>query len=80
VTAAPAVTANRDIAGRARQLADKAPGGSMDRRAYGCAGVALSTTGTIAAARKVLGLVRPAEVQAAAMAALDQLASQEITP
>jgi hypothetical protein len=73
------MTANRDLAGRARQLADGAPNGSAGRKAYGCAYVALTTTGTIAGARKALGDVYPPEVGRDAMAALDQLA-QEVSP
>lgn len=64
---------NADLADRARQLAAKAPNGSPERKAYGCAAVALSTTGSLAAARKVLAADCPPEVQAAALEALDQL-------
>lgn len=67
--------ANRDLAELARQLAGRAPRGSLERKAYGCAAVALSTTGTLAAARRALGDVGPADVQAAALTVLEQLVS-----
>lgn len=71
---------NRNLAERVRQLADWAPNGSLERKAYGCAAVALSTTGTIAAARRVLGDVGQADVQAAALAVLEQLATERSQP
>jgi hypothetical protein len=71
------MTSNNDLARRARELAAAAVPGSIERRAYGCAAVAFATTGTIAAARKVLGIVQPAAVQAAALAALGELADGE---
>lgn len=72
--------ADRDLADRARKLAAAADPGSIERRAFGCASVALSTTSSIPAARRVLaGWNGPADVQAAAMAALDELAAAEAT-
>jgi hypothetical protein len=67
-------TANRELAERARVLADRAPAGSLERKALACAAVALRTTGTLRAARAVLAEVDPAEVRAAALDQLDQLA------
>lgn len=64
---------NRDLAARARQLAAAAERGSLGRRAYGCAAVALATTGTMTAARRALSAVQPAEVQTAALVALVEL-------
>lgn len=43
--------ANKVLAERARQLADRSPAGSADRKAYGCAAVGLSTTATVTAAQ-----------------------------
>ena len=63
----------RELAERARQLAAAAPNGSLERKAYGCAAVALSTTGTLGAARRVLGFVRQVDVQAAAIRMVDVL-------
>ena len=51
----------------------------MDRRAYGCAYVALTTTRTVAAAREALARVHPAEVGTAALARVREL-EQERTP
>lgn len=44
------VTANRDLAELARQHAADAEPGSLDRCAWGCLAVALTTTGTTMAA------------------------------
>jgi hypothetical protein len=57
------MTANGDLAELARQHAADAAPGSLDRRAWGCVAVALATTGTTAAAARILGAVRPPEVQ-----------------
>ncbi len=67
---------NQELAAQARDHADAAPAGSLGRKAWACAAVALGTTGTIATARKVLALVRPAEVREATLAALGQLATE----
>lgn len=65
---------NAGLAKRARELAAAAGNGSLACRAYGCAAVALATTRTTTAARKVLdGWNGPADVKAAALAALDKL-------
>jgi len=71
------MTGNKVLAERARQLAGQAPAGSPDRRAYGCAAVALATTSTLAAARRVLADDCPDIAKAAALAALGQLTSKE---
>jgi hypothetical protein len=52
------------------------PPSSLDRRAAGCAAVALATTRTIPAARRALETVREAEVRAAATALLDDLSRE----
>ena len=71
-----AVTANRELASRAAQMAAKAMRGSLDRKAYGCASVALQPTATLAAARKLLTACDlPGDIVAAALEALDQLAT-----
>jgi hypothetical protein len=68
------VTAGRDLAVQARELAAAAPRGSMARRAYGCAAVALAETKTLAHARRILAEWHgPADVVTAALTALDQL-------
>jgi hypothetical protein len=71
-----AVSANAQLAARARELAARAPAGSLDRRACGCAAVALATTSTPGAARKVLTDDCPDVVKAAALAVLDQFAKE----
>lgn len=71
------VIANRELAERSRAVAAKAPNGSIERKAWGCAYIALSTTGTLTAAQKALGDVGQADVQAAALDVLGQLASEE---
>ena len=67
---------NTALAVEARALAAAAPLGSLDRRAYGCAAVALSTTGTPATARKALAFVTLADVRTAALLALDGLTGE----
>ena len=68
------MTAQQDFAAEARSRAGMFPAGSLGRKAWACAGVALSTTGTTPAARRVLAMVTDPDVRRAALAALDQLA------
>jgi hypothetical protein len=49
------VTGNRELAARARGLADQAPAGSLERKAALSAAILLDETRTVAAARKLLG-------------------------
>jgi hypothetical protein len=70
------VTSNRDLADLVRQHAADAAPGSLDRRAWGCVAVALATTGTTAAAARILGAVHPPEVQTWARKYLSALAPQ----
>jgi len=67
------ITTNQTLATEARTRGAHAPADSIERLAYGCISVALSTTGTIASARRVLGLIQPADIQATAHHLLDQL-------
>lgn len=62
-----------ELAARAREMAARSPAGSLDRRAFGCVAVALSTTGTIPSARRVLELVTQADVRSAALDAIERL-------
>ena len=71
------MTTNRALARRAREIAARTPDGSQDRRAFGCAAVALSTTASAAAARRALADECPDIVKAAALAALNQLIATE---
>lgn len=67
------MTTNQVLAGRARELAARTPNGSPDRRAFGCAAVALTTASSFTAARKVLEADCPDIVRAAALEALNTL-------
>jgi hypothetical protein len=69
---------NAGLAARARAIAARAPRGSQDRKAYGCAAVALANTSTRGAARKVLARECPDFVKAAALAALEQVTTTEL--
>jgi hypothetical protein len=71
------VTTNKALARRAREIAARAPDGSADRRAFGCASVALATTASVAAPRRSLADECPDPVKAAALAALEQLTGKE---
>lgn len=73
------MTPNADLVDRARAVAARAPRGSMERRAWGCAAVVLSTTRTIGAARNALAEVLDPDVRAAALDVLGQLAREEDT-
>ena len=66
---------NRDLAERARQLADEHPAGSLARRGAACAAVCLHTTDTVNAARRALDLIRQHDVRAEAARAWEPLAS-----
>jgi hypothetical protein len=69
---------NQALAAVARERAAREPGGSLGRRAWGVIAVALSTTGTVRSARRVLDLA-PAEVRDAARDLLDQLTTERGT-
>ena len=64
---------NRALAELARGRAAAAAPGSLPRKAWGCVAVALSTTRTLAGARRALGDIRTADVRQAAVEALDRL-------
>jgi hypothetical protein len=69
-------TGNRQLAARARDLADQAEPGTLTRKTAGAASIALATTKSLTAARDVLdGWDGPSDVRAAAVWLLDQLAS-----
>jgi hypothetical protein len=71
------VTGNRLLAARARDLADRAPRGSIECRAAGCVAVLLEQTRTVAAARKLLGEIGQADVRDRAGQLLAELAAPE---
>jgi hypothetical protein len=70
-------TGSRLLAARARDLAARAPAGSMDRKAAGCAAVARAESSTVQGARKVLGLLWQDDVRQAALDLIDQLAAED---
>jgi hypothetical protein len=71
------VVGNRLLAARASDLAGRAPRGSLECKAAGCAAIALGETRTIPAARRILADVGNGDVRAAALQLLDQLATTE---
>ena len=64
---------NRDLAAQARDLAGRAPRGSVDRPAGLCAAVCLGSTRTAAAAREALAGIGPADVRTRAAQILAEL-------
>jgi len=66
-------TSNNALAALARDLADRAPRGSIDRPAGLCAAVCLGSTRTAAAAREALGDIGPADVRTRAAQILAEL-------
>ncbi|MGI8334885.1 hypothetical protein ACRYCC_33445 [Actinomadura scrupuli] len=71
--AASSMTDNLDLAARAREVADRAPAGSLQRAAAGSVAVTCATTRNVAEARDVLDGVSPDDVRAAALDLLDRL-------
>ena len=69
-------TGNRTLAARARDLADHASAGSLERKAAGCLAVALGTTSTVTAARKILGDIARADIRDRAAQMLAELADE----
>jgi hypothetical protein len=73
------ITGNRQLAARARALADAATPGTLARKAAGAACIALATTKSLTAARGVLaGWDGPGDVKAAAVRLLEDLATQDV--
>lgn len=65
---------NRELAARARALADEAGAATLHGKAWQCIGIALHHTKTITGARRVLaGEVRLDDVRTTALELLDQL-------
>jgi len=69
-------TGNRTLAARARDLANSASAGSLERKAAGCLAVALGTTNTVTAARKVLSDITTADIRDRATQMLAELADE----
>jgi hypothetical protein len=72
------VTGNRVLAARARDLADRAPRGSVECKAAGCLAVLLDQTRSATAARKLLGEIGQADVRVRAGQLLAELAAPEV--
>jgi anti-sigma factor RsiW len=67
---------NLDLAASARQMADGAPAGSLEKAAAGSVAVTCATTRDFAEARSVLGGVVPDEVRHAAIALFERLSTE----
>jgi hypothetical protein len=65
---------NLDLATTAREMADQAPSGSLEKAVAGSVAVTCATTRTVEEARDVLGGVVPIEVRRPAIQLLDRLA------
>ncbi|MEV0398520.1 hypothetical protein [Actinoallomurus sp. NPDC050550] len=71
----PSTKDNLDLAESARDLADQAPAGSLEKAAAGSVAVTCATTRDFEQARTVLGGLVPEDVRRAAIELLDQLAA-----
>ncbi len=67
------ITGNRQLAARARDLADHAPNGSLERRSAGVLAVALGTTRSVTSARQVLDDIDRADIRNRARELLTEL-------
>ena len=65
---------NLDLATTAREMADQAPAGSLEKAVAGSVAVTCATTRTVEEARDVLRGVVPIEVRRPAIQLLDRLA------
>lgn len=66
---------NLDVAESARQIADRAPAGSIERAAAGSVAVTCATTRSLVEARNVLEGVTPDDVREAALDLLRRLSA-----
>jgi hypothetical protein len=67
---------NLDLAASAREMADGAPAGSLEKAAAGSVAVTCATTRNFAEARSVLGGVVPPDVRRAAIELLERLSAE----
>jgi hypothetical protein len=70
----PRTRDNLDLATTAREMADRAPAGSLEKAVAGSVAVTCATTRTLDEARDVLGGIVPVEVRRPAIEFLDRLA------
>jgi hypothetical protein len=75
----PRRTDNLDLAASAREMADSAPDGSLQRAAAGSVAVTCATTRTLDQARTALDGVTPDDVRHAALELLDHLSANHGT-
>lgn len=71
------MTGNETAQAWARDIADKARTGSLERAAAGCLVVIFASAKTLAAARRMLPEIPLADVRQAAAGLLDQLTTKE---
>ena len=69
---------NRQLAARARDIAERAPRGTLERRAAGVLSIALGTTRSAGAARKVLAEVDQDDIRIRAEQILDELLRDDV--
>jgi hypothetical protein len=65
---------NLDLATTAREVADRAPAGSLEKAVAGSVAITCATTRTFEEAKDVLGGIHPVEVRAPAIEFLERLA------
>jgi hypothetical protein len=65
---------NLDLATVAREVADRAPAGSLEKAVAGSVAVTCATTRTLEEAKDVLGGLEPEEIREPAIAFLERLA------
>jgi hypothetical protein len=70
----PQTKDNLDLATSAREVADQAPAGSLEKAVAGSVAVTCATTRTVEEARDVLGGIHPVEVRGPAIEFLERLA------
>ncbi len=72
------ILGNRQLAAGARDLADRAPRGSLERKACLSAAVLLDETRSVGSARKLLGEIADPGIRQAASEVLDDLGREVI--
>jgi hypothetical protein len=70
----PTTPDNLDLASTAREMADRAPAGSLEKAVAGSVAVTCATTRTYQEAIDVLGGIQPVEVRRPAIEFLERLA------
>lgn len=73
----PSTPDNLDLATTAREMADQAPAGSLEKAVAGSVAITCATTRTYQEAIDVLGGIQPVEVRRPAIEFLERLALAE---